>query len=147
MTKKLTLITCFFLAFISTRAQTNEGSVFEITSRIKIFLPETDNAVLEGGERYIQIGLLGNPNDIQDLVGYMDRFMVNGKDMTLEVSATFSEEMIDYYKFYLDPLYDANNFQKMLEMLGAKKYFIGRTEYDVNTFSNTILASIKSKKQ
>jgi hypothetical protein len=145
MIKKLTLTICLFFALISLQAQSSEGRVFEITSRVKIYLPETNNAVLEGNERFIQIGLLGNQTDKDELIGYMDRFVVNDKDMTIQVVSTISEEFIDYYKFYLDPLYDANDFQKMLEMLQVKTYFIGRNEYPVNTFSNTILAYIKKK--
>lgn len=146
MPKKLTLAVILLSAFISLKAQSQEGRIFEITSRVKVFLPETDNAVLDGTERYIQIGLLGNQSDKDELIGYMDRFIVNDRDMTSRVVPTISEEMIDYYKFYLDPLYDANNFQKMLEMLKVEKYYIGSAEKPVNTFSNTILAYIKAKK-
>lgn len=147
MTRKLTLIACLFLSLnIQLHAQSSEGRVFELASRVKIFLPETDNAVLEGEQRFIQIGFLGNQQEIDELVGYMDRFIINDIDMTTKVVPTISEEMINYYKFYLDPLYDANNFQKMLEMLKVEKYNIGKTEYPVSTFSNIILASIKSKK-
>jgi hypothetical protein len=146
MTNKLTLATCFLLMFhIQLNAQSTEGKVFELTARVSIFLPSTDNAVLEGNERFIQIGLLGNQNDVQELAGYMDRFIVNDKDMTIKVVPTVSEEMIDYYKFYLDPLFDANNFQKMLEMLGVKRFSSGGTEYPVTDFSNRIYASIKAK--
>ncbi len=146
MSQKLTLTLFFFLSFqFSLQAQSNEGKVFQLTSRVKIYLPETNNAVLEGADRYIEIGFLGNANDIQELVGYMDRFMIEGKDMSLKVVPTVSEEMIDYYQFYLDPLYDANNFQKMLEMLKVDKYYMGTLEKPVSTFSNTILASVKSK--
>jgi hypothetical protein len=146
MSKKLTLACCIFLAFYAQlKAQSTEGKVFEITSRVEIFLPSTNQAVLEGSERFIQIGLLGNQNDKQDLIGYIDRFIVNDKDMTLKIVPAISEEMIDYYKFYLDPLYDANNFQKMLEMLGVKKFHSAGSEHSVTEFSNMIYASIKSR--
>jgi hypothetical protein len=145
MVKKLTLVTCIFLSLISLKAQSSEGRIFEITSRVKIILPETDNAVLEGEERFIQIGFQGNVNDIQELVGYMDRFVVNDKDMITSVQGGVDEEFTSYYKFYLDPLYDANNFQKMLEMLKVEKFTMKGTEYPVSTFSNTILACIKKK--
>src|SRR5688500_14142451 len=107
MARKLTLIACLFLSInIQLQAQSSEGRVFELTSRVKIFLPETDNAVLEGEQRFIQIGFLGNQQEIDELVGYMDRFIINDIDMTTKVVPAISEEMINYYQFYLDPLYD-----------------------------------------
>jgi hypothetical protein len=109
-------------------------------------LPHNDVANLEGPERYIQIGLLGSKNDVNELVGFIDRFSVNDNDMVAKAEPTISEEMIDYYKFYLNPLYDANNFQQMLEMFKINQFYIGTEKHSVTEFSNTIYAHIKSKK-
>lgn len=148
MKPKLTLIAGIFLLFqISTNAQTSEGRVYELSAKTKFYLHPTDQAQLQGAERYIHVGLAGNTADIDELVGYMDRYTVTGNDMTTQVSPTVTDAMVSYYKFYLNPLYDANNFQKMLEMLQIEKYYLGDAEKPINTFSNTILAFIKSKNQ
>jgi hypothetical protein len=120
--------------------------MFEIAARVKIYLPANDVAQLEGNDRYIQAGILGYQKDIDDLVGYMDRFAINDKDMITEVMLTNNTDGVHYYKFYLDPLYDANNFQFMLEHFKIEKYFVGAEEKPVSGFSNFIYASIKSKK-
>lgn len=146
MNRKITLVAIFFLSiFGSIHAQSSEGEIFEITKRVKIFLPLTENAQLEGADRFIQIGFLGTGTDIKELVGYIDRFVINDKDVVIRIEPSTTEEMVDYHKFYLDPLYDANDFQKMLEMLGVKKFNQGTVEKDINSFSNTVYASIKTK--
>lgn len=127
-------------------SQTSETDVSEIAARVKIFLPATDQAQIEGANRYIQIGILGHQKDVNELVGYMDRYIINDKDMTARVEPTISEEGINYYKFYMDPLFDANNFQSMLEMFKVMKFFIGKEEHPIKGFSNTIYASLKAKK-
>ncbi len=145
--KKFLIFFLFLLVIIPFNyAQSSEGRLFEITSRVKFFLSVDDAVNLEGTERYIHIGLLGSQGDVDELVGYMDRYVINDKDMTIKVGGTISEEMVDYYKFFLDPLYDANDFQSMLEMFKVNTFFIGKEEHPVKNFSNIIYASIKSKK-
>jgi hypothetical protein len=141
----LTSLLCLFISGI-TFSQAYEGYMFEIAARVKIYLPANDVAQLEGNDRYIQAGILGYQKDIDDLVGYMDRFAINDKDMITEVMLTNNTDGVHYYKFYLDPLYDANNFQFMLEHFKIEKYFVGAEEKPVSGFSNFIYASIKSKK-
>ncbi len=148
MNPKLTLIAgLFFLLPFSVKAQTSEGRVFELTSTVKFHLHSTDQAQLIGNERYIQMGFEGNTSDVSELIGYLDRFIVNDIDMTTQVTPTITEGVVSYYKFFLNPLYDANNFQKMMEMLQVEKYFVNGAEKQVNTFSNTVLAFVKSKNQ
>lgn len=151
---KLSLAVCpLFISFSNfSFAQSNEGHLSEITSRVTLFLPIQDQANLEGNERYIQLGIAGADNDVKELVGYIERFAINDRSMTIKNGESIFQEMneyykINYYKFYLDPLYDANNFQQMLEMFRIKKFFIGSVEHPVKDFSNLIYASIKSKKQ
>ena len=139
----LTTLLSFFCLVCYT--QTYEGHVFEVSARVKIFLPQADAANLEGTDRYIQIGMQGAQKDVHDLVGYMDRFIVNDHDMITRAEAGISEEGIDYYKFYLDPLYDANDFQHMLEMLKITRFNAGVEERPVTDFSNLIYSFIKSK--
>ncbi len=141
----LSLLLCLFVSGISF-SQTYEGYIFEIAARVKIYLPASDVAQLDGTDRYIQAGILGYQKDIDDLVGYMDRFAINDNDMITNVTPTNVDAGVNYYKFYLDPLYDANNFQFMLEHFKITKYFVGAEEKPVSGFSNFIYASIKSKK-
>jgi hypothetical protein len=146
MKKNLFFFLILFTISFSGFSQTSEDHVFQVASRIKVFLPSSDQANLEGEQRYIQLGMLGNENDIKDMIGYIDRYIVNGNDMISRIEGTISEEMIDYYKFYLTPLYDANDFQSMLEMFKINSFYLGRDEQPIKNFSNTIYASIKSKK-
>lgn len=141
----LSLLLCLLVSGISF-SQTYEGYIFEISSRVKIYLPANDVAQLEGTDRYIQAGILGSQKDVDDLVGYIDRFAINDKDMIISVAPQITEEAISYFKFYLDPLYDANNFQFMLEHFKITKYFVGTEEKPVTGFSNDVYAAIKSKK-
>ena len=135
------LISVFNFSF----CQNSETQVFEVAANVKIFLSsDLPVANLEGENRYIQIGMLGNNNDVNELVGYMDRYIVNDQDMIASVDGTISNETIDYYKFFLNPLYDANNFQQMLEMFKIKNFYVGTAEYPISQFSNTIYARIKS---
>jgi len=148
MKPKLSLMAGIFLLFqISTHAQTSEGRVFELSARTNIYLHTTDQAELLGAERYIQIGFTGSTADVNELVAYLDRYTVSGNDMTTQVIPTNTEGNVSYYKFFLHSLYDANNFQKMLEALQVEKYYLGTTEKPMNTFSNTILAFVKLKNQ
>jgi hypothetical protein len=146
MNRKITLVAFLFLSILgSIHAQSSEGEIFKITKRVKIFLPVAENANLEGADRFIQIGFLGTGTDVNELIGYMDRFVINDKDVVIRIEPSITEEMVDHYKFYLDPLYDANDFEKMLEMLGVEKFNHGTVEKEINSFSNTVYASIKSK--
>lgn len=146
MKKFLFIFLSFFFIANFSFAQSNEGQLASITSRVKIYLPSSEIANLEGTDRFIQIGIFGSGNDVEELVGFMDRFAVNDNDMIIRVGGGISEEMIEWYKFYLNPLYDANDFQTMLEMYKIDKFNIGKEEHSVKEFSNTVYASIKSKK-
>lgn len=140
----LTSLLCFFASGILF-SQTYEGYMFEIASRVKIYLPVSDVAQLDGNERYIQTGIMGYQKDVDDLVGYFDRFAINDNDMITSVSALGVVGNVNYFKFYLNPLYDANNFQFMLEHFKISKYFVGVEEKPIEGFSNFIYASIKKK--
>ncbi len=147
MNKKFLLSSILFLClsgFIF--SQSHEGYVFEIAGRINYYLPTENKAQLFGNDRYIQLGFAGYQKDVNDLTGYIDRYAINDRDMIIRVEPTQTIGSVSYYKFYLDPLYDANNFQKMLESFKITKYFIETTEFPIEGFSNTIYAFLKSKK-
>jgi hypothetical protein len=127
-------------------SQTYEGYVFEIAARVKIYLPTNDPANLEGNPRYIQAGIGGYSKDATDLAGYMDRYAINDHDMITQVEPMPADGSITYYKFYMDPLYDANNFQQMLESFKINRFYIGNDEKPITVFSNTIYTYLKQKK-
>lgn len=141
----LTSLMCLLVSGISF-SQTYEGYMFEVAARVKIYLPANDVAQLDGTDRYIHAGIMGYQKDVDELVGYMDRFAINDNDMITNVSSATVEGGVNYFKFYLNSLYDANNFQFMLEHFKITKYFVGAEEKPVSGFSNFIYASIKSKK-
>jgi hypothetical protein len=126
--------------------QTYEGYVFEIAARVKIHLPPTDLANLDAPPRYIQAGIEGYSKDAIDLVGYMDRYSINDHDMITQVETLPESGSISYFKFFLDPLFDANNFQQMLESFKITRFFMGTEEKQIGVFSNTIYTYLKSKK-
>jgi hypothetical protein len=146
MRKILLGFICFFFISTFSFSQSQEGYLFEITAMVKLYLPQNDMANLQGTERYIRVGISGYQKDMDELVGYMNRYTINDHQMITRVGAVAWDSPVVYYTFYLDPLYDANNFQQMLESFKVTQYFTGAEEKPISSFSNTIYAFIKSKK-
>lgn len=143
--RRFSLLLAGLLLFtINGYVQSSESEAYQSASKLQIFTEQFDLALLNGESRYIHIGFLGPQSDIDIVVGHMDRFSVNDKDMIIDVQPTISEEEIDYYKFFLNPLYDANNFQQMLEMFRFKEFNVGSSKVPISDFSNTVYAWIKT---
>lgn len=144
--KKLTLISCILFGISLIYGQTNEQEVSDLSSRLNIYTLSADFAQLEGNSRYIQIGFQGSLNDINEMVGYIDRYLMDGNDMITSVEQGVNQSSTSFYKFYLNPLYDANNFQWMLEMMGFVKFNYDSHVLLMKDFSNTVYGSIKNVK-
>lgn len=142
--KRSTLIIFLFFAVIVANAQTHENAVEQIAAKISLHLPYTDAASLFSDERFIQVGLQGSPSEVNDMLGYFDRFLINGKAMVRQHEFVNAENQVSYYKFYLEPLTDANDFQRMLELSGFKKFIFRNQSVEIQQFSNTVYSFIKS---
>jgi len=135
------------LFFSNIFSQSHEGYLFEISARVKFYLPVNDQAVLEGSDRYIQLGISGYQKDIDELVGYINRYTVRDKEMVVRTELTGTVNGVVYHKFYLDPLYDANDFQGMLHHFKVTKFYGGTEERPLNDFSNQIYSYLKSTRK
>lgn len=142
--KRTTLIILFLGALHLLNAQTNENAVQDLSSRIDLYLPSTDVANLFSEPRFIQIGLKGASNDVDEMMRYFERFLMNGSTMITSRELVTTINQISYYKIYLANLYDANDFQIMLEACGFKNFQSGNQKTDVSQFSNTIYSFLKS---
>lgn len=143
--KRTTLIILLLvISAVIANAQTRENEVELLSSKLSIHLPTTEAANLFSDNRFIQVGLNGNVTDVNEMLGYFTRFLMNGKVMILRHEWIQITNQVSYYKFYLDPLMDANDFQYMLEMSGFKKFIYNDQEIEIQHFSNTVYSFIKS---
>lgn len=142
MRKIFMLLILLALPFIS-NAQSSEDFIFRVASRLKIYLPQIDMAVIDGSERYIHLGLSGAISDIHEMTGSMDRFVLHDKDMIIQIESLPIEEEISWFKLYLSPLADPNDFQLMLGMHKFDGFYFDNKKLPLTQFSNTVFNWVK----
>lgn len=143
--RKIFLIFTLLVIPVFVDAQSSEDFIFKVASRLKIYLPQNDMAVIDGSERYIQLGLSGTDSDIHEMIGSMDRFVLHDKDMIIQIETLPVEEEISWFKFYLSPLADPNDFQLMLEMHKFDGFYVDNKKLVLTQFSNTVFNWVKEK--
>ncbi len=147
MNKKITLSFTLLILFFSGFAQENENYAFDVAQRITFSVPESTPGQLYNTEkRFIQLGLNGKAEDIDFIVQSFDRYTYSDKDMITHVEKGLNEAGIQFYRFYLIDLADANDFEKMLEMYQIKSFISKNRVLPIKDFSMTIYASQKTSK-
>lgn len=123
---------------MSSFAQSREGYIFEVASRIRLFLPADDLAVVQGSGKYVQIGMMGAENDVDEMSASFDRFILHDKDMIIRVESIAFEENIHWFRFYLSPLADPNDVGLMLDMHRFTTFSWKNNPYPVKEYASVV---------